>query len=88
MNPSVFWGSLNQTVCALRLFYGVTLGRSDLPKRSRALQQEATCRPGRLMYNITGAIFPYCWQHGEGKQKYSLQITLEDFLNRRRGELA
>jgi len=29
----VSWGSLNQTVCALRFFYGVTLGRSDLPER-------------------------------------------------------
>ena len=29
----VAWGSLNQTVCALRFFYGVTLGRDELPKR-------------------------------------------------------
>ncbi len=29
----VSWGALNQTVCALRFFYGVTLGRSDLPER-------------------------------------------------------
>lgn len=27
------WGALNQIVCALRFFYGVTLGRSDLPER-------------------------------------------------------
>lgn len=27
------WGALNQTVCALRFFYGVTLGRTDLPVR-------------------------------------------------------
>ncbi len=26
-------GSLNQTVCALRFFYGVTLGRADIPER-------------------------------------------------------
>lgn len=26
-------GRANQTVCALRFFYGVTLGRSDLPER-------------------------------------------------------
>ncbi|MES0160314.1 hypothetical protein NKL06_11435 [Mesorhizobium sp. C268A] len=25
----VSWGALNQTVCALRFFYGVTPGRSD-----------------------------------------------------------
>ena len=29
----VSWRALNQTVCALRFFYGVTLGRSDLPER-------------------------------------------------------
>ena len=29
----ISWGALNQTVCALRFFYGVTLGRSDLPER-------------------------------------------------------
>jgi site-specific recombinase XerD len=27
------WPALNQTVCALRFFYGVTLGRADLPER-------------------------------------------------------
>ncbi len=29
----VSWGALNQTVCALRFFYGVTLGQDDLPER-------------------------------------------------------
>jgi integrase/recombinase XerD len=27
------WPALNQTVCALRFFYGTTLGRADLPER-------------------------------------------------------
>jgi integrase/recombinase XerD len=27
------WPALNQTVCALRFFYGVTLGQTDLPER-------------------------------------------------------
>ena len=27
------WGSLNQAVCALRFFFGVTMGRPDLPER-------------------------------------------------------
>ncbi len=27
------WGTLNQAVCALRFFFGVTMGRSDLPER-------------------------------------------------------
>jgi site-specific recombinase XerD len=29
----VAWGSLNQVVCALRFFYGVTLGRPTIPER-------------------------------------------------------
>jgi site-specific recombinase XerD len=29
----ISWPALNQTVCALRFFYGVTLGRGDLPER-------------------------------------------------------
>ena len=27
------WGSLNKTVCALRFFYGVTLGQAEVPER-------------------------------------------------------
>ncbi len=30
---AVAWATLNQTVAALRFFYGVTLGRKDLPER-------------------------------------------------------
>ena len=30
--PGVAWASLNQTVCALRFFFGVTLGRSEMPE--------------------------------------------------------
>src|SRR5882724_10213905 len=29
----VSWAGLNQTVCALRFFFGVTLGRPELPER-------------------------------------------------------
>ena len=29
----ISWPALNQTVCALRFFYGVTLGQSELPER-------------------------------------------------------
>lgn len=29
----VSWAALNQTVCALRFFYGVTLGKADVPER-------------------------------------------------------
>src|SRR3546814_17543742 len=27
------WAALNQTVCALRFFYGVTLGHGEIPER-------------------------------------------------------
>src|SRR5271165_3375236 len=29
----ISWPALNQTVCALRFFYGVTLKQSDVPER-------------------------------------------------------
>src|SRR5258706_6563551 len=29
----ISWSSLNQTVCALRFFYGVTLGHGEIPER-------------------------------------------------------
>ena len=32
-SKGVAWGSLNQVVCALRFFYGVTLGRETIPER-------------------------------------------------------
>ncbi len=32
-SKGVSWGSLNQAVCALRFFYGVTLGQATIPER-------------------------------------------------------
>ena len=32
-SKGVSWASLNQIVCALRFFYGVTLGQDDIPER-------------------------------------------------------
>jgi integrase/recombinase XerD len=32
-SKGVAWGSLNQVVCALRFFYGVTLGQETIPER-------------------------------------------------------
>jgi site-specific recombinase XerD len=29
----ISWPALNQTVCALRFFYGVTLGHAEIPER-------------------------------------------------------
>jgi site-specific recombinase XerD len=33
VSRGISWPSLNQTVCALRFFYGVTLNRSEIPER-------------------------------------------------------
>lgn len=33
MSQGFSWGSLNQIVCALRFFYGVTLDRAEIPER-------------------------------------------------------
>ena len=33
VGSGISWPSLNQTVCALRFFYGVTMERADLPER-------------------------------------------------------
>ena len=33
VSRQVSWAGLNQAVCALRFFFGVTLGRSELPER-------------------------------------------------------
>ena len=33
VSTGISWPSLNQTVCALRFFYGVTLGHAEIPER-------------------------------------------------------
>jgi len=38
----VSWGSLNQAVCALRFFYGVTLGQDEVPERIPYARQPRT----------------------------------------------
>ena len=40
----ISWVALNQIVCVLRFFYGVTLGRGELPERSRMRVSPASCR--------------------------------------------
>ena len=32
-STGISWASLNQTVCALRFFYGITLGHAEIPER-------------------------------------------------------
>ena len=39
------WASLNQVVCALRFFYGVTLGCDAIPARMAYARTRASCRP-------------------------------------------
>src|SRR3954452_1210471 len=36
----ISWPALNQTVCALRFLYGVTLKQADVPERIEARQAE------------------------------------------------
>ena len=38
----ISWGALNQTVCALRFFYGVTLDRAEIPERIAYLDAAVT----------------------------------------------
>jgi integrase/recombinase XerD len=33
VSAGISWPALNQTVCALRFFYGVTLGHGEIPER-------------------------------------------------------
>ena len=33
VSTGISWASLNQIVCALRFFYGVTLGEAEVPER-------------------------------------------------------
>jgi hypothetical protein len=40
----ISWPALNQTVCALRFFYGVTLGAAEIPERIPYAGSRASCR--------------------------------------------
>ena len=43
VSTGISWPALNQTVCALRFFYGVTLGHGEIPERI-----PYACEPRRL----------------------------------------
>ena len=45
VSKGVAWASLNQVVCALRFFYGVTLGQSTIPSGSPTPARRGSCRP-------------------------------------------
>lgn len=50
VSSGVSWPALNQTVCALRFFYGVTLGRGEVPERiayAREPRKLPICRARR-----------------------------------------
>jgi integrase/recombinase XerD len=40
----ISWPALNQIVCALRFFYGVTLGHDAIPERINYARHRASCR--------------------------------------------
>ena len=45
VSTGISWPSLNQIVCALRFFYGITLGEATLPERiPHARASPASCR--------------------------------------------
>ena len=44
VSTGISWPALNQTVCALRFFYGVTLGHAEIPKRIVYARSPARCR--------------------------------------------
>ena len=44
VSTGMSWPALNQTVCALRFFYGVTLGRGEIPERIAHARNRGSCR--------------------------------------------
>jgi site-specific recombinase XerD len=42
VSTGISWPALNQTVCALRFFYGVTLGHAEIPERIPYARQPRT----------------------------------------------
>jgi Phage integrase, N-terminal SAM-like domain len=45
ISTGISWPALNQTVCALRFFYGVTLGHDDIPAAKLALCRKLLAMP-------------------------------------------
>ncbi len=54
VSQGISWPSLNQKVCALRFFYGVTLGRNEMPPEKRLHSILGTDGPAnnRLSLNL------------------------------------
>lgn len=44
VSTGLSWPALNQTVCALRLFFGVTLGYDEIPERFAYPRRHPSCR--------------------------------------------
>jgi len=44
VSTGLSWPALNQTVCALRLFFGVTLGYDEIPERIAYPRRHPSCR--------------------------------------------
>ena len=46
VSTGISWPALNQTVCALRFFYGVTLGHAEIPGAHRLCARAAQAAGG------------------------------------------
>jgi hypothetical protein len=44
VSSGLSWPALNQTACALRLFFGVTLGHVEIPERIAFARTRQSCR--------------------------------------------
>jgi site-specific recombinase XerD len=69
VSQGISWPSLNQTVCALRFFYGVTLGRNEMPERI------AYAREPRKLPLILGADEVVCFLEAVPSLKTRTALT-------------
>jgi hypothetical protein len=51
----ISWPALNQIVCALRFFYGVTLGQATVPERIAYAREPSSCRRRSLLLRLEHA---------------------------------
>jgi integrase/recombinase XerD len=54
MSQCISWPTINQTVCALRFFCGVTLDRAEIPERIAYARTPPSCRTSLTMMRSSG----------------------------------
>ena len=60
VSQKISWPALNQTVCALRFFYGVTLNRPEIPERiACAREPRKLSYVRKLVTELSGGVFGY-----------------------------